>query len=114
MLVSIGELDNIFKNLINNSIEYGFDNKANGLIEIIVIKNNSSLEIIYRDNGNGIDDSILKNIFDPLVTSNMGRTSGWGLSILYNTVKLALEGHVECNSEVLCGVEFLITLPIQV
>jgi len=108
--VSNEYLDNIFVNLINNSLQFGFDKQKMGIISIEIIKFSNHLEIVYEDNGGGIDESIIENIFDPLFTSNMGKTSGWGLSILYNTVKFALGGEVTLTSSKGHGVKFNIII----
>lgn len=113
LLISKANLDNIFINLINNSIEFGFEHKESGIISVETIYYEDTIKFIYKDNGIGIKEDISKNIFDPLFTTNMGKTSGWGLSILYNTVKFALNGNIDFKSKLNEGVEFIITLDIN-
>ena len=113
LLISKMNLDNIFINLIDNSIDFGFENRSSGIINIDAIYHDDIIKMVYKDNGIGIKEDITKNIFDPLFTTNMGKTSGWGLSMLYNTVKFALNGHIDFKSKLDEGVEFCITLNID-
>ena len=67
-----------------------------------------SLKVI--DSGNGIDNAIINNIFDPFFsTKDVGKGTGLGLSVVYNIIK----GHngnisVVNNDD---GVEFSLLLP---
>lgn len=113
LMISKDHLDNIFGNLINNSLAFAFKDKPSGQINIEATCSERHFMFVYKDNGVGIDKAISKNIFDPLFTTNMGKTSGWGLSVLYNTVKFALDGHVDFKEDSKEGVEFKITFDIN-
>ena len=52
--------------------------KGNGEIEIILTEEKAHISINISDNGEGIDKSIIKNIFKPGVTS---KKRGWGLGL---------------------------------
>lgn len=108
VFTSTQTMDNIFKHLVNNSLKHGFEDRQTGHIEIEVTCLNEECQFVYRDDGIGIDEAIAKNIFDPLFTSDMGKTNGWGLSILYNAVNFELNGKVRLNLNVEEGVEFMI------
>lgn len=104
----------IITNLINNSIIHGFDNVLNGQIIINIFTNDNKLNIIYSDNGRGINKSIVKNIFDPFFTTKRTEGgTGLGLNIVYNLINQQLNGEIECNSEENNGVEFIISIPIS-
>lgn len=46
----------IFNELITNSVKYGFEKKAGNEINIIVRPKGENIEVVYSDNGIGIDD----------------------------------------------------------
>ncbi|MBI9012712.1 MAG: transporter substrate-binding domain-containing protein [Clostridiales bacterium] len=103
-------LDNIFRVLIENSIVHGLSKMANGVISISVTKDDGFIWIVYKDNGIGIDERIIQRIYEPLFTTSMGTTSGFGLNILYNTIKTYLNGEIEILSNEKNGVVFKIKI----
>ena len=64
-------IENICKNAVDAI-------KGNGKIEISLIDENTHISINISDNGEGINRSIMKNIFKPGVTS---KKRGWGLGL---------------------------------
>jgi len=78
-----------------------------------VVKLDKFLIIEYNDNGKGISKDILPKIFDPFFTTNrVGGGTGLGLHILYNLVKVKLNGDILCQSEINNGTAFKITIPL--
>jgi signal transduction histidine kinase len=106
VLISRVYLDNIFNNLINNSIRHGFKSYDSGQIIIRVNLEEDRIKINYKDNGIGIDHKLLPNIYEPLFTTTMGQTIGIGLNILYNTVVITLKGDLTLETDVGKGVDF--------
>jgi two-component sensor histidine kinase len=51
----------IFNELITNSLKHGLKHKTSGVIKIKIIKNESTLEITYFDNGNWIESTNKKS-----------------------------------------------------
>jgi signal transduction histidine kinase len=97
-----------------NSLIHGFKDIKNGNIEISVKKVNNSIEMVYSDDGVGINENNLKKIFDPFFTTNReGGGSGLGLNIVYNIVKNGLHGDIKATSEVGKGMTFTINFPIK-
>ncbi|EGU61130.1 sensor histidine kinase [Vibrio nigripulchritudo ATCC 27043] len=105
----------IYTNLIANSIRHGFDEwEGDKNIFIKVETQEEHLVILYRDTGQGVDESVLKRIFEPFVTTKRGKGgSGLGANIIYNLVNQLLQGKIECSSELGKGAEFVITVPLQ-
>ncbi len=65
------------------------------------------------DNGQGIAPELLPRIFDPFVTTRMGRGgTGLGLHIVHNLVFSTLGGSVGVKSQVGEGTEFQLELPL--
>ena len=62
------------------------------------------------DQGNGIDGSIMSQIFDPYFTSKGEEGTGLGLSIVYG-VLTAHEGTLRIKSEIGKGTSFFVYLP---
>ena len=56
-------------------------------IHIDVRQVNGEVEIIYKDNGKGIEWDLVDKIFTPFYTTSMGNNNiGLGLSIVYNLI----------------------------
>ena len=110
-----GPINQILINLILNSIFHAFDGLDNGTITINIMNLSDQLHINYRDDGNGIDESIKAKIFDPFTTTKRGSGgSGLGMHLVYNLVTQALDGHITLEEEeVERGVSFDITFPVE-
>ena len=67
----------VVNELIQNSIEHGFKNRDEGNIKIQVVKKDSKVTIIYKDNGSGFlledisEDSLGLNIIEQLVEGKL-------------------------------------------
>jgi signal transduction histidine kinase len=108
-------LNKVFSQLITNSIEHAFDDTLTPGIDIEIYKVNGHVEIIYQDNGKGIDVTMVNDIFEPFYTTNMGNKSlGIGLSIVYNLVVQLMQGNIQCKAKQGKGIIFCITLPLIV
>jgi signal transduction histidine kinase len=71
------------------------------------------IQIIVRDNGNGIPKNIIDKIFQPFFTTKEpGKGTGLGLSITYDIITKAHGGQLKVNSEDGKFTEFLINLNI--
>ena len=108
-----GAISQILTNFIMNSLIHGFKNKSEGYIKISAKKVDDNLQLIYTDNGKGIDKENLEKIFDPFFTTNReGGGSGLGLNIVYNLVETKLKGKIEVKSLIGVGVTFILTFPL--
>lgn len=106
-------LSDVLKTLVINSCEHGFVNSDKGVVEVSVKAFTHVVEIIYQDNGVGISDEILHEIFTPFYTTNLGGNHlGLGLNVVFNAVKYNLRGKIGAES---CkhGARFVISLPID-
>ncbi|MGL5256053.1 MAG: sensor histidine kinase [Proteocatella sp.] len=103
----------IFTNLIMNSIIHGFKNISNGSIFISVQKNSDSINILFKDNGCGIPAENKKRIFEPFFTTNRSNGgSGLGLNIVYNLITSTLNGNIRIVDSEEPGVTFEMIIPI--
>lgn len=98
----------LFYNLIENAIKY---NKENGKIEIWSESENSFIDILVKDDGIGMDQEDLKNIFNPFYRSNNKKSlvdgSGLGLALVDGIAKVH-KAEISVSSEINCGSVFKI------
>jgi signal transduction histidine kinase len=86
----------IFNHLIRNSIDHGFKDLRNKTITIDISQSDSNLVIKVSDNGIGVNEKALNNIFKPLYKSENSH-HGLGLSQVKEIVT-ALDGEIICQS----------------
>ena len=105
-----GQLQQVFLNIINNAIE---ELEGGGRIDITLHKRDGGVvSATIADNGRGIPEENLKQIFDPFYTTKKEYGTGLGLSITYGIVE-KLGGKISVESEVGQGTSFTITLPVK-
>jgi two-component system, LuxR family, sensor kinase FixL len=100
------KLKQVFINIISNGLEAMHDG---GTISIATEKTPAGVEVKIADEGVGIPQSELRNIFEPFYTTRE-HGSGLGLSISYKLIE-AHSGEIWANSEAGRGTTFVIQLP---
>jgi len=110
------DIGRVMLNVINNAFYALSDKRSSGLPDYTPLlslstKNLSdSIEIIVRDNGSGIPESIREKIFQPFFTTKpTGKGTGLGLSLSYDIIK-AHGGSMKVGS-IVDDTVFTITLP---
>ncbi len=109
-----GPLGQVITNLVDNAVVHAFadDQKA----EVAISADNSvpgRVVVEVADNGKGIATSLLPRIFDPFVTTRMGRGgTGLGLHIAHNIVVSVLGGTIAVDSTPGRGTRFTIDIPL--
>ena len=108
------QFDQVFYNLIANSIEAMKDQKK-GMIWITVRDNSrDEIVIVFTDNGPGVSPDISKRIFEPFYSTkdkNKGEGGeGLGLFIVWNILKM-YGGKIRIDESYHKGARFLITIP---
>ncbi|WP_394205244.1 ammonium transporter [Shewanella waksmanii] len=107
-----GALSQILTCFIMNSIHHGFEGGKVGEIMIKAQLSGNYVELIYCDNGQGINPENLQQIFEPFYTTKRGKGgSGLGLHIVFNLVTQTLNGTINCQSQPGQGTEFTIQFP---
>ncbi|MGB9832639.1 MAG: ATP-binding protein [Caldisericum exile] len=101
------KLEELFLNLVINAVQ-AID-KEDGLIEIECIDEGRSIRITVQDNGSGMDEDTIKNIFVPFYTTKEHGT-GLGLAIVHRIVE-EHSGKILVESKVGLGTKFTIILP---
>lgn len=101
-------MDKVYFNLLSNAFKFTPDN---GRIDLEIHDNvgESTVKIHFKDNGIGIPENELKNVFTPFFkgSNNRKNSSGVGLHLSKQFVELHL-GKIEVKSY--HGTEFVITL----
>lgn len=109
-----GAISQVLSNLIINSIKHGFEGIEEGKIIIKVEEKNNSIILRYADDGVGIDNEAMNQLFEPFYTTKRGDGgSGLGTHLVYNLVTAALHGRLEAKSEINKGLAYLIKFPSQ-
>jgi signal transduction histidine kinase len=107
-----GFFSQIVSNLVINSMNHGFPTGLAGTIEINISSQENNLILNYKDNGRGMSEDTLEQLYEPFFTTARGSGgSGLGMNVLYNLVVRNLLGTVNCYSKLGQGVEFIIKLP---
>ena len=105
-----GQLQQVFLNIINNAIE---ELEGGGQIDIVLEgTDNAMVAVTIADNGGGIAEEDLKNIFEPFYTTKVEYGTGLGLSITYGLVD-KLGGSIDVRSSVGKGTSFTVKMPIR-
>jgi PAS domain S-box-containing protein len=106
------QLQQVFLNILNNAYDAVRATGRAGMIEIETIRDGGWLEILFRDNGEGIKNP--ERIFDPFFTTKeVGQGTGLGLSICYGIVR-EHEGEILCaNNQDSPGATFSVRLPVR-
>lgn len=99
-------------NLINNAVEaFKEVEQRNGKIVITERLSENILEIRIRDNGPGMTEETIENIFNPFFTTKDTGT-GLGLYIVITELK-KINGQISVKSKVGSGTEFIIEIPVM-
>jgi PAS domain S-box-containing protein len=116
IVCNIGELNQVFLNLIVNSAHAIADSGKDASTGTITIKTTLHAEevrIRIGDNGCGIPQENIEKIFDPFFTTKeVGRGTGQGLAIARSIVVDKHGGRINVASQIGCGTEFTIALPV--
>lgn len=104
-----GSLAQVITNLVMNSLKHGYLAEQEGIITIEINRKDPMIEIVYKDDGVGIDNDIIDKIFEPFFTTNRSNGgTGLGLSIIYSIITQQYKGSIKCDSEKGKGVKFTI------
>ncbi|MDR0880210.1 MAG: transporter substrate-binding domain-containing protein [Clostridioides sp.] len=105
---NIESLKHIFINLLTNSIDATEDG---GMIVLHSEKVGNEIIISCTDNGCGIKDEEVENLFNPFFTTKEpGKGTGLGMFIVYTEVE-KLKGRIAVESKVGIGTKITLTLP---
>jgi len=112
------DLGRVILNLINNAFYAVNERKKQNepgyepTVSIRIARNENSIEIKVKDNGNGIPPNIIDKIFQPFFTTKpTGQGTGLGLSLSYEIVTKGHNGELKVETKQSAGTTFIIILP---
>ena len=103
------KIKQVFLNLLLNSRDAM---PLGGRIEISMIKNGEFVEISFADNGSGINEAIIPNIFEPFYTTKKNSGTGLGLAVCYGIIR-SHNGVITASNNSEGGATFTIKLPLE-
>ncbi|MFT5387323.1 MAG: two-component system NtrC family sensor kinase, partial [Candidatus Omnitrophota bacterium] len=104
------KIGQVFINLLINAAQAI---EKNGTISIKTWCDAKYVYISVADTGEGIEEEILSNIFNPFFTTKpVGTGTGLGLSISYEIIT-EHGGEIKCYSQAGEGATFLVSLPFE-
>ena len=109
-----GMMEQLFENLISNSLKYSKD-QEDPKIKIACATNSNSVELIFEDNGIGFDEQYLPQmftLFQRLHNRSKYEGTGLGLAICKKIVDMH-SGRIWAHSKEGTGATFHISLPIN-
>jgi signal transduction histidine kinase len=117
VMCNVGELSQVFLNLIVNSAHALADARRDTETGRITIKTGvveGFAEFSFEDNGCGIPEEIIDKIYDPFFTTKeVGRGTGQGLAIARSIVVDKHSGRISVKSTPGTGTRFILQLPLS-
>ena len=101
------QMGQVFQNLVINAAQAM---PEGGILEVSLRRRGEELELTFGDNGPGIPDAIMDQIFDPYFSTKK-TGSGLGLATSYSVISRH-GGTLSAGHSKLGGAEFVVTLPI--
>ena len=106
-----GILSQVLINFVNNSLLHAFEKNETGVIEISAQFAPDHIELIYKDNGIGMDSKSVENAFTKYYTTKAGEGgSGLGLAICRELVEEVLDGEITLQSSLGVGTCFSVKI----
>lgn len=101
-------VESILYNLLSNAVKYAPENSS---VTFYIKDNPGRLDFIVADNGPGIDNAQLKNLFHPFMEGNVSK-SGMGIG-LYTSYQMALlhHGMLSYTNNMPHGARFTFSIP---
>ena len=101
----------VFLNIISNAI-HAIPLNVKGLVEVKTVFDGKKIITEISDNGSGISQKDLPNIFKPFYTTKgYGKGTGLGLAFADRVIK-EHKGSIEVKSEQNSGTSFIISIPV--
>lgn len=107
-----GAFAQIITNLMMNSLRHAYNPGDSGNIRIELNLKGSMVQLIFSDDGLGMDEQIIARIFEPFFTTKRSSQEGTGigLSVVYSIITQQFKGSILCDSKLNEGTTFKIEL----
>jgi PAS domain S-box-containing protein len=114
VLCHVGDLNQVFLNLVVNAADALAENGVRGEIRIGTRTEGAMAVISVADNGPGIPEDLQRVIFEPFFTTKgVGKGTGQGLALARAVVADKHGGTIEVHSKPGEGTEFVLRLPVD-
>jgi signal transduction histidine kinase len=98
VMAFVGELNQIWTNLIDNALD-AMEPNQKGILEIYTLREGDYIQVCIIDNGPGIPEATMSKIFDPFFTTKeVGKGTGLGLDIVHHIIRHH-RGNINVSSE---------------
>ncbi len=103
------QINQVFLNMLVNAAQAI---EEWGTITLTTVAKRKHVEVVIEDDGQGIPEDILPNIFNPFYTTkDVGEGTGLGLAISYQIIEQH-GGEISVESTIGKGTRFIISLPL--
>ncbi|MCJ8299115.1 MAG: ATP-binding protein [Pseudomonadales bacterium] len=111
---NVDALAQILTQLIANSVKHSQLRSQDLVICLSLSSQQQSIVLNYSDNGPGMQESQLEQLFDPFyTTSRRTGASGLGAHLIYNLATHSLQGEITASSPDKSGLHIQIRFPQQ-
>ena len=108
-----GALGQVIINLINNAYLHAFESTLQGTVRIEARSDDERVRICVSDNGSGMTDEHMAQLFQPFFSTKIGRGgTGLGMTIVENLVNKTLGGTLQVESTLGVGTTFSFNIPL--
>lgn len=112
VLIDVFQTQRIFDNLLENSIKHSQTDDLK--INIYLKRDKENAIIIFKDNGNGVEQDILPFIFDEFFCGDLSRKEKNGTGLGLHISKSIIESmHGKIDAENNKGFTVTVTFPIE-
>ena len=114
IVVNGSKINQVILNLLTNAIDAVEEKfgKQKGTIKIDAYSSGDNIIFEIEDNGIGIPYDIKNKIYQPFFTTkDIGKGTGFGLSIAYDIIVIEHKGNIEVESTIGERTKFKVTLP---
>lgn len=111
------KIEQVIGNLLSNAVKYSFDGTIEFIMEIVSKGDKSILNILIKDQGIGIKESMHSKVFDRYerVEEDTEKILGTGLGLtLVKSLVEKLGGSVSLKSNEGKGTSFYVTIPVEI
>jgi two-component system, NtrC family, sensor kinase len=106
------QLQQVFVNIINNARQAIEAHQNHGCIQVATKSHDGRVEVMFTDDGPGIEPANLVKIFTPFFTTKeVGKGTGLGLSLCYGIIS-EHGGEIRVSSTIGKGATFVVELPV--
>lgn len=109
-----GPLGQVIVNMVQNAAAHAFVGRDHGVLQIRAVLQGGMVEMVFADDGHGMEPEVLAHAFEPFFTTRLGRGgSGLGLSISHNIATAVLGGSLSVSSTPGQGARFVLRFPLN-